>query len=127
MEPLRHHTAWKALSTHYEEIERLHLRDLFARDPGRGERLTAEGVGLFLDYSNKRVTDRAIELLIELAEESGLRSRIEAMLRGDKINITENRAVLHVVRAIPEAISPVLSAIDDGEQRQAHHTRWDRG
>jgi hypothetical protein len=85
MEPLRHHTAWKALSTHYEAIERLHLRDLFARDPGRGERLTAEGVGLFLDFSKHRITDRTIELLIELAEESGLRSRIDAMCRGNKI------------------------------------------
>jgi glucose-6-phosphate isomerase len=69
MEPLRHHTAWKALSTHYEAIERLHLRDLFARDPGRGERLMAEGLGLFLDFSKNRITDRTIELLIELAEE----------------------------------------------------------
>jgi glucose-6-phosphate isomerase len=111
MEPLRHHTAWKALSTHYEAIERLHLRDLFARDPGRGERLTAEGVGLFLDFSKNRITDRTIELLIELAEESGLRSRIDAMFRGDKINITENRAVLHVALRAPKDASIVV----DGE------------
>ena len=86
MEPLTRSDAWKALSTHYEAIERLHLRELFARDPGRGERLTIEGVGLFLDHSKTRITDRTIELLIELAEESGLRSCVDAMGRGDKIS-----------------------------------------
>jgi glucose-6-phosphate isomerase len=111
MEPLTRSDAWKALSTHYEAIEGLHLQELFARDPGRGERLTAEGVGLFLDYSKNRITDRTIELLIELAEESGLRSRIDAMFRGDKINITENRAVLHVALRAPKNASIVV----DGE------------
>jgi glucose-6-phosphate isomerase len=111
MEPLTSCDAWKALSTHYEAIERLHLRDLFARDPGRGERMAAEGAGLFLDYSKNRITDRTMELLIELAEESGLRSRIDAMFRGDKINITENRAVLHVALRAPKDASIVV----DGE------------
>ena len=111
MEPLTHCDAWKALSTHYEAIEGLHLRDLFARDPGRGERMGAEGAGLFLDYSKNRITDRTIELLIELAEESGLRSRIDAMFRGDKINITENRAVLHVALRAPKDASIIV----DGE------------
>ena len=110
MKPLTRRHAWQALSTQYEAIERLHLRDLFARDPGRGERLTAEGVGLFLDYSKNRITDRTIELLIELAEESGLRSRIDAMFRGDKVNITENRAVLHVALRAPKAASIVVDA-----------------
>jgi glucose-6-phosphate isomerase len=111
MEPLKHRRAWQALSAHYEAIERLHLRDLFARDPGRGERMAAEGAGLFLDYSKNRITDRTIELLIELAEESGLRSCIDAMFRGDKINITENRAVLHVALRAPKDASIVV----DGE------------
>jgi glucose-6-phosphate isomerase len=111
MEPLKHRRAWQALSTHYEAIERLHLRDLFARDPGRGERMAAEGAGLFLDYSKNRITDRTIELLIELAEESGLRSCIDAMFRGDKINLTENRPVLHVALRAPKDASIVV----DGE------------
>jgi glucose-6-phosphate isomerase len=111
VEPLTRSDAWKALSKHYEAIERLHLRDLFARDPGRGERMAAEGAGLFLDYSKNRITDRTIELLIELAEESGLRSCIDAMFRGDKINITENRAVLHVALRAPTDASIVV----DGE------------
>jgi glucose-6-phosphate isomerase len=112
MEPLTHCDAWKALSTHYEAIERLHLRDLFANDPLRGEGLTAEGVGLFLDYSKNRVTDETIELLIQLAEESGLRPRIDAMFRGDRINITENRAVLHVALRASKDTSTVV----DGEK-----------
>jgi glucose-6-phosphate isomerase len=111
MEPLTQRRAWRALSTHYEEISRLHLRDLFVRDPGRGERLTAEGAGLFLDYSKNRITDDTIALLIQLAEESGLRPRIAAMFRGDNINVTENRAVLHVALRAPKGTSIVV----DGE------------
>ena len=80
----------------------MHLRNLFADDPKRGERMTAEAVGLFLDYSKNRVTDETLKLLIELAEESGLRSRIDAMFRGEKINTTENRAVLHVALRAPK-------------------------
>src|SRR6516164_1636821 len=110
-EPLTTLKAWKALSSHYEEISKLHLRDLFANDPARGERMTAEDVGLFLDYSKNRITDETMSLLVALANESGLRSRIDAMFRGDKINITENRAVLHVALRAPKEASIVV----DGE------------
>ena len=88
--------AWKDLEAHHQKARGLHLRALFADDPGRGERMTAEAVGLFLDYSKNRITDETLRLLLRLAEESGLRARIDAMFRGEKINITENRAVLHV-------------------------------
>jgi glucose-6-phosphate isomerase len=94
--------AWRALAEHSQEIAKLHLRDLFANDPTRGRKLTAEGVGLFLDYSKNRVTETTWKLLQQLAEESGLRDRINAMFRGDKINITENRAVLHVALRAPK-------------------------
>jgi glucose-6-phosphate isomerase len=93
---LRQRTAWKALEEHFEEVKDAHLRDLFAADPGRGERLTAEAEGIFLDYSKNRVTDKTIRLLVDIAEECGVRERAEAMFAGEKINITENRAVLHV-------------------------------
>ncbi|MHB1413972.1 MAG: glucose-6-phosphate isomerase [Chloroflexota bacterium] len=88
--------AWKALETHYAEVRDAHLRDLFAADPARGERLTAEALGIYLDYSKHRVTDETMGLLIRLAEERGLRERVEAMFRGERINATEGRAVLHV-------------------------------
>src|SRR5258707_7036904 len=88
--------AWKALQAHYEKIRDVHLRTLFADDPTRGERLTAEACGLYLDYSKHRVTDETLKLLFALAEEAGLHERIQAMCRGDKINVTENRAVLHM-------------------------------
>ncbi len=88
--------AWKALTAHSQQIKGRPLRDLFAEDPGRGERLTAEADGIFLDYSKNRVTDETLRLLVRLAEESGVRAKIDAMFRGDKINITEDRAVLHV-------------------------------
>ncbi len=87
--------AWRALQSHHREISKLHLREMFAADPSRGWRLTAEGAGLFLDYSKNRVTDETLRLLLALADECGLRGRIEAMFRGDKINVTEGRAVLH--------------------------------
>jgi glucose-6-phosphate isomerase len=93
--------AWKALEKHHKKIAGLHLRDLFANDPRRGERLTAEAAGLFLDYSKNRVTDETLELLLGLTEESDLRSHIDAMFRGDKINVTESRAVLHVALRAP--------------------------
>ena len=99
--PLRQRAAFKALERHYEEIKDVHLRDLFAEDPGRGERLAEEALGIYLDYSKNRVTDETIRLLLRLAEESGLRDRIDAMFRGDKINVTENRAVLHVALRAP--------------------------
>jgi glucose-6-phosphate isomerase len=111
IEPLNQRKAWKALQAHHTKVRELHLRQLFADDPKRGERLTAEALGLFLDYSKNRVTGETMGLLIQLAEESGLRGRIEAMFRGEKINITENRAVLHVALRAPRGASIVL----DGE------------
>ncbi len=94
--PLTQRKAWKDLAGHYEKIRQIHLRTLFADDPQRGERMTTEAVGLYLDYSKNRITDETLRLLVQLAEESGLRARIDAMFRGEKINVTENRAVLHV-------------------------------
>src|ERR1035438_5945762 len=93
---------WKALASHYRTARRWHLRELFARTPKRGERMTAEAAGLFLDYSQNRVTGRTGKRLLETAEESSLRDRIDAMFRGDKINLTENRAVLHVALRAPK-------------------------
>jgi glucose-6-phosphate isomerase len=98
-------TAWDALDTHRRKIEALHLRALFAADPARGERMTAEGAGIFLDYSKNRVTEETLALLLRLAEESGLRARIDAMFRGEKINVTEGRAVLHVALRAPRGAS----------------------
>jgi glucose-6-phosphate isomerase len=100
--PLHDRPAWKALTTHFESIGSKHLRELFAKDPARGQRLTAEAAGIFLDYSKNRVTDETLKLLVQLAEESGLRAKIEAMFTGEKINITEDRAVLHVALRAPQ-------------------------
>src|SRR5260370_15925053 len=102
---------WKALESHHQKLRELHLRQLFADDPKRGERLTTEAVGLFLDYSKSRIPDETLKLLLQLAEECGLRARIDAMFRGEKINITENRAVLHVALRAPKGASIVV----DGE------------
>jgi glucose-6-phosphate isomerase len=110
--PLRERPAWKALEAHYPKVRDQHLRRLFADDPGRGERLTAEAVGLFLDYSKNRVTDETLTLLLQLAEESGLRARIDAMFRGEKINVTEDRAVLHVALRAPKGRSIVVDGED---------------
>jgi glucose-6-phosphate isomerase len=109
--PTAKRQAWKDLQTHYKKVKELHLRQLFAEDPKRGERLTAEAVGLFLDYSKNRITDETLQLLFRLGEESGLRGRIDAMFRGDKINLTEKRAVLHVALRAPRDASFVV----DGE------------
>jgi glucose-6-phosphate isomerase len=109
--PLPARPAWKALEAHHEKVRELHLRSLFAQDPKRGERLSAEAVGLYLDYSKNRITDETLDLLLQLAEESGLRARIDAMFRGEKINVTENRAVLHVALRAPRGTSIIL----DGE------------
>jgi glucose-6-phosphate isomerase len=98
---LRQRTAWQALEEHHEELREVHLRDLFASDPVRGERLTLEAAGLYLDYSKNRVTDETLRLLVSLAEESGLRERIDAMFAGEHINVTEDRAVLHVALRAP--------------------------
>ena len=97
--------AWRALGAHHRELAKTHLRQLFADDAGRGERLTAEGAGIFLDYSKNRATDQTLSLLVRLAEECGLRERIEAMFSGRKINVTEDRAVLHVALRAPRAAS----------------------
>ena len=97
--------AWKALKAHHKHIAELDLRTLFANDDRRGERMTAEAVGLYLDYSKNLATDETLELLVRLAEESGLRERIDAMFEGEKINITENRAVLHVALRAPKGTS----------------------
>jgi glucose-6-phosphate isomerase len=105
---LTQRTAWKTLAAHYDEVRKLHLRDLFAKDPGRGERMTVEGAGLFLDYSKNRVTDETLHLLIQLAEESDLRGRIDAMFRGERINVTEDRAVLHVALRAPKGGSVIV-------------------
>jgi len=94
--------AWKALAANYKQVREIHLRKLFADDPTRGERFTAEAVGLFLDYSKNRITEETVKLLLQLAGESGLRERIDAMFRGEKINVSEKRAVLHVALRAPK-------------------------
>jgi glucose-6-phosphate isomerase len=109
--PLTARPAWKALEAHYEKVRGLHLRTLFEHDPRRGERLTAEAAGLYLDYSKNRVTDETLDLLLRLADESGLRARIDAMFGGEKINVTENRAVLHTALRAPRGTSIIV----DGE------------
>lgn len=109
--PLRQRPAWKALEAHYEKLRDVHLRSLFADDPRRGERLKLEALGLYLDYSKNRLTDETLKLLVQLAEESGVRERIEAMFRGEKINFTEHRAVLHVALRAPKGASIMV----DGE------------
>src|SRR6201988_1836592 len=108
---LRSLPAWKALGRHYSAARELQLRQLFADDPKRGERLALEAVGLYLDYSKNRITDETLTLLLQLAEESRLRARIDAMFSGEKINITENRAVLHVALRAQKGASIVV----DGE------------
>ena len=110
--PLNERPTWKALATHSEEIKEKHLRELFAQDPGRGQRFTVEADGIFLDYSKNRITDETLKLLVGLAEESGLSGKIEAMFRGDKINITENRAVLHVALRAPRSEKIVVAGED---------------
>jgi glucose-6-phosphate isomerase len=110
--PLTESKAWKALQAHHQQVGSLHLREIFASDPARGERLTIDALGLFFDYSKNRVTDETIKLLIELARESGLQSRIEQMFQGDKINVTEKRAVLHVALRAPKGESILVDGED---------------
>src|SRR5215813_12666381 len=100
--------AWRALADHHRSMQGRHLRDLFAHDHKRGERMTAEAAGVFLDYSKHRIDDETLRLLVALAEQSGLRERIDAMFRGEKINVTENRAVLHVALRAPKGTSIVV-------------------
>ena len=123
---------WKALQTHYKSMQSMHLRTLFTEDPQRGGRMTMEAVGVLLDYSKNRITDETIRLLVELAEESGLREGIEAMFRGEKINVTENRAVLHVALRAPreasimvdgENVVPKVHAVLDQMTDFAHRVR----
>ena len=104
--------AWKALAEHYQTVRGLHLRQLFADDPRRGERFTAEAAGIYLDYSKHRITDETIRLLVGLAEECGLGRRIEAMFRGEQINVTEKRAVLHTALRAPESEQVVVGGVD---------------
>jgi len=132
IKPLTQRPAWKALATHQKRIAKLHLRELFAADKQRGEKLTAEAIGLFLDYSKNRVTAETLKLLLQLAKESNLRGRMDAMFRGDKINITENRAVLHVALRAPKNakifvdgknVVPEVHAVLDKMTAFANHVR----
>jgi glucose-6-phosphate isomerase len=109
---LRDRQAWSALVKHHQEIGGLHLRRLFSEDQSRGERLTAEGSGLFLDYSKNRITDDTVKLLVALAEESGLAQRTAAMFRGDRINVSENRSVLHVALRMPKGSSLIVDGVN---------------
>src|ERR1700736_6184211 len=120
---LTERTAWKALQAHYNQIHNRHLRTLFSEDPKRGERLTVEDAGLYFDYSKHRVTDETMRLLLALAEDVGLRARIDAMFRGDKINVTEKRAVLHVALRAPRG-SSIL--VDDKNVVPGVHEVLDR-
>jgi glucose-6-phosphate isomerase len=110
--PLTQRPGWKALATHYRTARKWHLRSLFSDYPKRGERMTAEAAGLFLDYSKNRITTRTLKLLVQLAAESGLHERIDAMFRGDKINLTENRAVLHVVLRAPRNAAILVDGVN---------------
>ena len=112
VEPLRERAAWQELARHHREVGQVHLRQLFAEDPGRGERLTREAVGVFLDLSKNRVVDETLRLLVALAAESGLPGRIEAMFRGERINVTENRPVLHVALRMPRERSLLVDGRD---------------
>jgi glucose-6-phosphate isomerase len=117
--PLRTRPAWAALQKHYEDVRNRHLRDMFADDPTRGDRLTAEAAGLYLDYSKNRITDETVRLLVQLAEESGLLENIDAMFRGDRINVSENRSVLHVALRMPRGTSLVVDGVDVVEEVHA--------
>ena len=110
--PLTQRAEWKALEEHFAQVRDIHLRELFAQDAQRGERFALEAAGLYLDYSKNRVTEETLRLLLQLAESSGLRQRIDAMFRGEKINVTENRAVLHVALRAPKGESIVVDGED---------------
>jgi glucose-6-phosphate isomerase len=110
--PLRQRQSFKELEAHHSEIENRDLRELFAQDPGRGERLTAQAAGLYLDYSKNRVTDETLRLLVALARESSVEERRDAMFRGDRINVSENRSVLHAALRMPRESSLVVDGVD---------------
>ena len=110
--PAKKRTAWTALDAHSKKTSKLHLRDLFAEDPARGERMATEAVGLYLDYSKNRITRKTLKLLFELAREAGLQARIDAMFNGEKINVTEKRAVLHVALRAPKGVSILVDGQD---------------
>ena len=111
-EQLRETAAWRRLEWHCREVRDLHLRDLFAGDPGRGERLTAEAAGLHLDYSKHRLTDDTLQLLRKLAVERGLEAKVRAMFRGEHVNVSEGRAALHVALRMPRTRSLVVDGVD---------------
>jgi len=110
--PLRERTAWKALERHHAEVSARSLRELFAEDPTRGERFTAQAAGIFLDYSKNRIDDETLRLLLALAQESDLAGRRDGMFRGEHINVSEDRAVLHVALRMPRATSLVVDGVD---------------
>ena len=110
--PFRQRPSYQALQAHHEAIKDRHLRELFAEDPERGERLTATASGLYLDYSKNRVTAETMRLLVELARESGVEERRDAMFRGDRINVSENRSVLHVALRMPREASLIVEGVD---------------
>jgi glucose-6-phosphate isomerase len=112
IKPLTQRSAWKALAAHHKKIQKLHLRELFADDPERGKRMTAEAAGLFLDFSKNRITDETLKLLVQLAGESDLNGRIAAMFNGEKINVTENRAVLHVALRAPKGATFIADGVN---------------
>ena len=112
MTTLSERRCWQGLSRHHQDVKDLHLRDLFASDPARAERLVAEGAGLYLDYSKNRITDETIQLLGALAEQSGVPDRIEAMFAGEHINVSEDRAVLHVALRMPRSASLIVDGVD---------------
>src|SRR5271163_2716756 len=117
--PLLERKAWQALGRHYAEISGQHLRELFGADSGRGERMQVEAAGLYLDYSKNRVTDETMRLLVELAAESGVAERRDAMFRGEHINVSEDRAVLHVALRMPRSASLVVDGVDVVQQVHA--------
>ena len=104
--------SWKALEAHYRQVRDLHLCDLFKENPDRGKQMSLEAVGIYFDYSKHRITDETLRLLIQIAKDSGLKAHIEAMFRGEKINVTENRPVLHTALRTPQGKSIVVDGID---------------
>src|SRR5205809_7044163 len=109
--PLPERKSWQALKRHYDEISGQHLRELFAGDPGRGERMCAEAAGLYMDYSKNRITDKTMRQLVALAEESGVAERRDAMFRGEHINVSQDRALLHVALRMPATASLLADGV----------------